>query len=46
MRQAADDPVAETFLAVFAKRDRYDLSYADARPWLYGIGNSSTKYLR
>jgi len=36
-RQAADDLVAETFLAAFAKRDRYDLGYADARPWLYGI---------
>ena len=36
-RQVADDLVAETFLAAFAKRDRYDLGYADARPWLYGI---------
>ena len=36
-RQVADDLVAETFLAAFTKRDRYDLSYADARPWLYGI---------
>jgi RNA polymerase sigma factor (sigma-70 family) len=36
-RQVADDLVAETFLAAFAERYRYDLSYADARPWLYGI---------
>ena len=36
-REVADDLVAETFLAAFAKRDRYDLSYPDARPWLYGI---------
>ncbi|MDQ2812587.1 MAG: RNA polymerase sigma factor [Actinomycetota bacterium] len=36
-RQVADDLVAETFLAAFAKRDRYDLGHADARPWLYGI---------
>jgi RNA polymerase sigma-70 factor (ECF subfamily) len=39
-RQAADDLVAETFLAAFAKRDRYDLRYADARPWLYGIATN------
>ena len=39
-RQAADNLVAETFLAAFAKRDRYDLRYADARPWLYGIATN------
>ena len=39
-RDLADDLVAETFLAAFAKRDRYDLSYADARPWLYGIATN------
>jgi RNA polymerase sigma-70 factor, ECF subfamily len=39
-RQAADDLVAETFLAAFAKRDRYDLSHSDARPWLYGIATN------
>ncbi|MDL4817640.1 RNA polymerase sigma factor [Actinomadura opuntiae] len=35
--QAADDVVAETFLAAFRQRDRYDLARRDARPWLYGI---------
>jgi RNA polymerase sigma-70 factor (ECF subfamily) len=39
-RQVADDLVAETFLAAFAKRDRDDLGYADARPWLYGIATN------
>jgi RNA polymerase sigma-70 factor (ECF subfamily) len=39
-RQAADDLVAETFLAAFAKRDRYDLGHPDARPWLYGIATN------
>ncbi len=39
-REVADDLVAETFLAAFAKRERYDLSYADARPWLYGIATN------
>lgn len=29
--------MAETFLAAFRRRDRYDTSRADARPWLYGI---------
>jgi RNA polymerase sigma-70 factor (ECF subfamily) len=35
--QLADDVVAETFLAAFRRRNRYDLRRADARPWLYGI---------
>jgi RNA polymerase sigma factor (sigma-70 family) len=39
-RQVADDLVAETFLTAFAKRDRYDLGHADARPWLYGIATN------
>lgn len=39
-REAADDLVAETFLAAFGKRDRYDVSYPDARPWLYGIATN------
>ena len=34
---AAEDVVAETFLAAFDQRGRYDLSRPDARPWLYGI---------
>ena len=33
----AEDVAAETFLAAFRGRGRYDLSRADARPWLYGI---------
>lgn len=35
--QAADDAVAETFLAAFRRRERYDLGRDDARPWLFGI---------
>lgn len=35
--QAADDVVAETFLAAFRRRERYDLARPDALPWLYGI---------
>jgi RNA polymerase sigma factor (sigma-70 family) len=37
---AADDLVAETFLAAFGKRRRYDTNYPDARPWLYGIATN------
>lgn len=34
---AADDVVADTFLAAFRGRFRYDVRLRDARPWLYGI---------
>ncbi|MEU7608608.1 RNA polymerase sigma factor [Micromonospora sp. NPDC049204] len=34
---AADDLVAETFLAGFRRRDRFDVTHSNARPWLYGI---------
>jgi len=34
---AADDVVADTFFDAFRRRHRYDLSFDDARPWLYGI---------
>ncbi|MEV8633200.1 RNA polymerase sigma factor [Streptosporangium sp. NPDC051023] len=37
---AAEDVTAETFLTAFRKRKRYDLSRADARPWLYGIASN------
>lgn len=39
-REIADEVVAETFLAAFGKRERYDLSYRDAMPWLYGIATN------
>jgi RNA polymerase sigma-70 factor (ECF subfamily) len=32
--------VAETFLTAFRQRDGYDLSYRNARPWLYGIATN------
>jgi RNA polymerase sigma-70 factor (ECF subfamily) len=35
--QAAQDVVAETFLAAFQGRRSYDASRAEARPWLFGI---------
>ena len=33
----AEDLVAETFLAAFAQRHRYDLKRSSAKPWLFGI---------
>ncbi len=33
----ADELASQTFLTAFDRRDRFDLSRADARPWLYGI---------
>ena len=33
----ADELAAETFAVAFAKRGRYDVAFADARPWLFGI---------
>ncbi|MFK4242222.1 RNA polymerase sigma factor [Micromonospora chokoriensis] len=37
---AADDLVAETFLAAFRRRDRFDVTHSNARPWLYGIATN------
>jgi RNA polymerase sigma factor (sigma-70 family) len=36
-RQAAEDVSAEVFLKAFEARGRYDFTYSDARPWLFGI---------
>jgi RNA polymerase sigma-70 factor (ECF subfamily) len=33
----ADDLASETFVTAFRRRDAYDVSHADAAPWLYGI---------
>jgi RNA polymerase sigma factor (sigma-70 family) len=33
----AEDVTAETFLAAFRHRQRYDVTRPSARPWLYGI---------
>lgn len=37
---AADDVAAETFLAAFRQRDRYDPARPDARAWLFGIATN------
>jgi RNA polymerase sigma-70 factor (ECF subfamily) len=36
----ADDVLSETFLIAFSKRQKYDLTREDARPWLYGIASN------
>ena len=36
-RGPAEDVVADTFLAAFAQRHKYDLARTSARPWLFGI---------
>jgi RNA polymerase sigma factor (sigma-70 family) len=36
----ADDLAAETFLLAFQRRDGYDITCPDARPWLYGIATN------
>ena len=33
----ADDVVADTFVAAFRRRETYDTTRPDARPWLFGI---------
>jgi RNA polymerase sigma-70 factor (ECF subfamily) len=38
-RSLADELASETFLQAFDGRGRYDVSRADARPWLFGIAS-------
>jgi RNA polymerase sigma-70 factor (ECF subfamily) len=38
--EAAEDVGSETFTVAFRNRGRYDLTRADARPWLYGIATN------
>lgn len=37
---AADDLLSQTFLTAYERRDSYDRSRPDARPWLYGIATN------
>jgi RNA polymerase sigma-70 factor (ECF subfamily) len=45
-RDQADDVVAEVFLLAFQRRGEYDLTRADARPWLYGIATNLIRRYR
>lgn len=42
----ADDVLAATFLTAFEKRDRFDLTCDDARPWLLGIATNHMRTSR
>lgn len=39
-RDLADELAAQTFLVAFDSRAHFDLSRADARPWLFGIATN------
>lgn len=36
----ADDIISETFLIAFERRRRYDLTYPNCTPWLFGIATN------
>lgn len=38
--EVAEDLMAETFTTAFQRRHTYDLTRADARPWLFGIATN------
>ncbi|NJP42771.1 RNA polymerase sigma factor [Actinacidiphila epipremni] len=38
--EAAEDLTADTFTTAFQRRHSYDLTRADARPWLFGIATN------
>jgi RNA polymerase sigma factor (sigma-70 family) len=41
---AGEDIAAETFKVAFDRRDRFDDSYGDARPWLFGIATNLLRH--
>lgn len=43
---AVDDLMSETFVIAFRTRQRYDLAYHDARPWLFGIATNVVHHHR
>jgi RNA polymerase sigma factor (sigma-70 family) len=46
-RDAAEDLLGEVWVAAFESRASYNRSYADARPWLYGVAlNRLRRYWR
>jgi len=42
--QNAEDLVGETFATAFRSRANYDLRYANARPWLFGIATNLARH--
>jgi RNA polymerase sigma factor (sigma-70 family) len=45
-KSAVDDLLADTLLTAFRSRENYDLSYLDARPWLFGIATNIVRHHR
>ena len=43
-RADVDDVVSETFVTAFRARSRYDRTYGDARPWLFGIATNVLRH--
>jgi RNA polymerase sigma factor (sigma-70 family) len=43
-REAARDLLGDVWVAAFESRARYDQSYADARPWLYGVALNRVRH--
>jgi RNA polymerase sigma-70 factor (ECF subfamily) len=41
---AGEDIAAETFKVAFDRRDRFDATYSDARPWLFGIATNLLRH--
>jgi RNA polymerase sigma factor (sigma-70 family) len=41
-----DDLLSETFIAAFRGRRNYNLTFEDARPWLYGIAVNTLRHHR
>jgi RNA polymerase sigma factor (sigma-70 family) len=41
---AGEDIAAETFKVAFDRRERFDPSYGDARPWLFGIATNLLRH--
>jgi DNA-directed RNA polymerase specialized sigma24 family protein len=42
-RQTADDVQREVWLQAFRSRHRFDASWSNARPWLYGIARNALR---
>jgi RNA polymerase sigma-70 factor (ECF subfamily) len=42
-RQVAEDLLAEVWTGAYASRRRYDLSFPEARPWLFGIARNTLR---
>jgi RNA polymerase sigma factor (sigma-70 family) len=43
-RAAAEDLLSDVWVAAFESRRTYDRSYAQARPWLYGVALNRLRY--